>query len=89
MIPGFTKLVGTLIRESITQEEIIAAFADGNAVTVTHKNGSIIEIFDASYVLSEPRKEDVELLVFFKPSRNPYRRGLIVKLSDCNNVTHL
>ena len=88
MIPSFTKIVGTLIRQSISREEIIAAFEGGNYVTVPHNDGSSIEIFDASYILSEPRKEDVELLVFFKPSPNPYKRGLIVRFSDCDDVTH-
>ena len=88
MIPNFTKIVGTLIRQAVTQDEIITAFEGRNHITVTHNDGSIIEIFDASFILSEPRKEDVELLVFFKPSPNPYRTGLIVRLSDCNDVTY-
>lgn len=91
MIPSLPKVVGTLIRESLAPSEITTAFDAGNSLTITHKNGLTLEIFDASQILSEPKREDIELLVFFKPHPNPYKTGLVVKLSDCgdmNNATH-
>ena len=83
MIPNKAVLVGIIIREFFTFQEISAICGTTNPLSLSTESGHYLEIYDRAAVLDTPRVEDTELVVYFAPSCDD---EIIVRLSDCQNV---
>lgn len=83
MIPNKSVLVGIIIREFFTFQEISAICGTTNPLSLRTESGHYLEIYDRASVLDVPRLEDTELIVYFAPSGDD---EIIVRLSDCQNA---